>query len=222
MPDNLCPGCGARLRKHGRICHVCKTLRDATGECIVCRNPMPPRAEKCTVCSSYQGRRRWFDFGAATLSTATAIITVIGMTIALVSTLAKSRSSTTAAISGSTKTAILVGFVNTGNAASVVRDMTIVVDGDVVIIDRIWLQPDDEARQLLRGPDFAVLHYIVGSVTRNPKTGTKPFWPSYGSTPILLRGTVIESDGTARQLRDDATLKTIRALIEEKCNDCKE
>jgi hypothetical protein len=217
-----CPGCAALLPKHARVCQVCKTLRSATDNCKACLGPLTKGAKKCTICDSYQGIRRWFDFGSATLSAAAALVSVIALSIGVVSKVAKPISFTKAAIAGSTRDTILIGLVNSGNAASVVRDIAVSAKGSPVLIGLMTPHTEDEAKRLLNGPGSAVLRYNVDSVTF--KGNAKNFWTSYGNTPVHLRGTVVESDGTSRELKDDATLNTIRAVIEEKCapNPCRE
>jgi hypothetical protein len=222
MPEIQCRGCGRPLPDGARFCSECKTLRNATSTCVACCAPIHPDAGKCTVCGSYQGIRRWFDFGAPTLSAASAFISVIALSIGVLSTVATPRSSTSAAIAGATNEHILIGLVNSGNAASVVRDVRITVDRDVVTIDRMWPHKEDEARRLLKGKDSSVLRYNVGSVTRSASAPGDRFWATYGDTPVHLSGTAVESDGKRTTLNDTATLATIRALVEEKCNNCKE
>jgi len=67
-----------------------------------------------------------------------------------------------------------------------------------------------------------VLYFFVGSITRNPGATKTAFWETYGNTPIHLTGTAVESDGTKKSLRDEATLNDIRFLVELTCSDCKD
>ena len=227
MPDNFCPGCGDQLPEQAHVCPTCKTLRNATGKCIACRAPMPPDAEKCTVCESYQGGRRWFDFGSSTLSAATALVSVIALSISVISGVTGRASSTRAAIVGSTKDSVLIGFINSGNNAAVVRDMSITAEPAVITVNHLYPWQEDEVKQLLKKRDYAILHYNVGSVGSSEKTTgatatPQAFWVAYGeSVKIRLKGVVIESDGSKTEIDEVTTLNTIRAIVEEKCTECK-
>lgn len=77
------------------------------------------------------------------------------VSITLIASITGRESSTRAAIIGSTKETILIGFVNAGNNASVVRQMNIVVDGDLVRIHHLYPQKSDEGKQLLKKRESA-------------------------------------------------------------------
>jgi predicted nucleic acid-binding Zn ribbon protein len=222
MVQNFCPSCGDPLPEHARFCKGCQSLVSATSPCISCGGLIPREVEKCTHCDSYQNWRRWFTVSSTMLAVATALVSVVGLTINTCATVATPRSSTTATITGATQENLLIAVINSGNAPSVVRNFTFTVDGDVLKLDRIWTSKEDEPKHFLKGRDSAVLYFFVGSIKRAASAKTGPFWETYGNTPIHLDGTAVESDGTKKSLRDEATLNDIRLLVEDKCPDCKD
>ena len=222
MVQNFCPACGDVLPEHARVCKSCNSLVSATSSCISCGGLIPRDAEKCTHCNSFQNWRRWFDVSTTIIMAFTALVSVIGLTINTASTVATPRSSTTAAIAGATQNNLLIAVINSGNAPSVVRNFSIKVDDDVVTFNRIWTTADDEPKRFLKGRDSAVLYFYAGAIKRNPSTLKAPFWATYGSTPIHLTGTAVESDGSKKALRDEATLNDIRFLVEITCANCKD
>ena len=220
MHDRPCSGCGAELPKGARLCKECKTLRGATGECVVCRSPIREDAKKCTSCGSYQGIRRIFGVSSATLSAAAALVSVISLSITVAANLP--RSSTSAMLLGATKEAVLIGFDNSGSLPSSVREIPrIDVDDKVLTIDNLRPHADDQAKLLLKPRDAAVIRYIIGSVTLNAKAAGKPFWATYGKTMVHLRIAVDESSGS-RTRTDDVRLDELKLAISEKCDLCKD
>lgn len=222
MVQNFCPSCGDVPPEHARVCKGCHSLLSATERCISCGGLIPPDVEKCTHCDSFQNWRRWFAVSSTVLVVLTALVSVIGLTINTASMVATPRSSTTAAIAGATQKNLLIAVINSGNAPCVVRNFSIRADDDVVTFDRIWTATADEPKRFLKGRDSSVLYFFVGSIRRNPGAQKAPFWATYGNTPIHLAGIAVESDGTRKSLRDEATLNDIRFLVEDTCTDCKD
>ena len=223
MPETTCPLCAERLPEPTRVCKNCKYLVNATATCASCGDLVPPAAKKCMHCQSYQDwRRRWFSESTPMLASLTALVSVIALTINTISTIVAPRSNTTAAIIGSTSEHLLVAVVNSGNAASVTRTFSIKADHDVVTFGDLWTLKEDDTKRFLKSRDSNVLHLFIGSVSRNPTTTNPAFWRVYGATPIHLKGIAIESDGSRRELHDDATLADIRELVEDECANCKD
>lgn len=222
MPELFCPSCGELLPPHARVCKNCKYLVSATAICVSCGDLIPHTAKKCTHCQTYQDWRRWFSVSATVLASLTALISVIGLTISTVSTIAKPQSTTTTAIIGSTSEHLLVAIVNSGNASSVARSFSIKADHDIVRFGGLWTAKEDEPKRFLKPRDSNVLHFFVGSISRTEKANNAAFWRAYGATPIHLTCIAVESDGSRRELHDDATLADIRKLVEDKCADCQD
>ncbi len=221
MPDTACPLCGENLPEGIRVCKNCKYLVSATAACVSCGDLIPHKAKKCMHCQSYQDWRRWFGNGAATLASLTTLVSVIGLIMSTVSN-AVPRSVTSAAIVGSTSEHLLVAVINSGNAASVTRNFSIKADHDIVTFGDLWTLKEDEPKRFLKSRDSNVLHFFVGAVVRNAKATSPDFWRQYGTTPIHLQGIAVESNGSRKELHDEATLGDIRTLVEDKCADCKD
>lgn len=219
--QNFCPACGEELPEHARVCKACGSLVSATGTCISCGSMMPRDAEKCGKCGSYQDWRRWFAVSSTVLAVATALVSVIGLTINTAATVATPRSSTTASIVGATQEFLLVALINSGNAASVTRSFTVTVDNDILQFGPLSAKEDDTKNQFLKSRDSAVIHLVPGSIHYDHKEKGEQFWAAYGKTPIHLSAEVVESDGEKKTLRDEATLDDIRLLVMEQCTDCK-
>jgi hypothetical protein len=172
-------------------------------------------------CQSYQDWRRRFSISSTVLASLTALVSVAALSISTYSRIAAPRSATTAAIIGSTSEHLLIAVINSGNAPSAVRTFSIKADHDIVTFGRLWTLKEDEPRRFLKSRDSNVLHFFVGSVTRNAKATNPAFWDEYGATRIHLRGTAVESDGSQKDLLAIATLADIQKLVEDKCADCK-
>src|SRR6185369_12582058 len=151
MVQSFCPVCGDPLPEHARFCKGCKLLVSATSPCISCGGLIPREVEKCTHCDSYQNWRRWFAVSSTMLAVATALVSVVGLTINTCAMVATPRSSTTATITGATQENLLIAVINSGNAPSVVRNFTFTVDGHVLELERIWTLKEDEPKHFLKG-----------------------------------------------------------------------